>query len=1245
MTMDSGGVQQIVSALQIVYDPKSTNDQRREAQTFLDTIKSNEESPFWGYQLALPENNGDNYIVRYFGLSLLQQSITANFHTFDPTKTAAVKQWIIDLSTKVEPSDPHYIKEKIALLWVSIAKRVWGNHLIKSRDSHHNSVDENTTLSTNLDNNNKLSTSITEQESADGWVSMDADLLKLWNNNVTCRELSLIIIRTLFEDIYLLDDPISSKRSTLLNQLSILIVTPQSVLESMYENNPNVTICKALAEGWFITWSRYLVELLTNNDYKDKICQAFVPKILSAFKTCLHWINPSVLRQENIMQTLIGILTIPDVPMKILAVDCLHILFTRTYTQPEDFDFFIGSVFTSEGITKLSEFYHSLHLDPDDVDEVVYSLLKKTVEMIVSLSEYLNIASRNKVSWESSDVDGYLKLVLETTSHPSLIISGLSLQMWITILRFDELSAKPQFVKLMPDLLEIAANRTINYTYDENNISKKFLDVDFDSTPDANSFLQNYRKFNEDITRITVCKDPENGLAWLENRLQVFFSSELGGKCINEFKLGEKSEEFNYGSSQLSTIDYTLRGVTRWNEWYNREDKNDIKERLNKLVESLCERLLAMNFASPLLVRKQMQTLVHFAPLLKDVNPPLMFRALEKILTTATYPYPPNVSDEDMELIRDLRGSCGTELNRYAYMMPEGLSKIFTDLENAIANILSAKKVSDHENVALKSFLLVIAFRSSIGNKDEIFAKIVDPDLAAWSAPETEKGLMDLHWFMERIGIVEIASYFQSRGITATTNLLEAKMDEEGKLLKTKLKDHWSSIFPIRATRIFIQYSIEKLNHNSPEYLHLLKLWKPRIQPIVPHILQLLTQIQAYHDPQNWNDLPIEVQSFVKESCTERFWQQGVSIQSKETFMEENVKAALTLRDFADSVGHLIRYTREYAFLTVGSIAQLEDTLYEIPGVALMIWKAVAGDTVGVTLHSWKHMINSCLRVVIKFCPVKYVEVFMSELLPAVFSDLDKLLVDRWAKISGNGIQLQGNEDDETLSEEMMEEHMLRQLTATIVRLLMDVVGQYNTRPATDTQFACKKLVAENKEVLAPFLQICCHLFLFKDTKCSFNTILVIRNILPDVVLKDDEVDKYLSDHLIKSLLQVLLDDYFAETHSEAAIALTTLYCALRSKNDYPARILIQNLQNINTRDISSFESQLVNSKSLRHQRGALLDLVRRSKNQEIDEMSKRKKELEAVSIANRKKRNGGVDVMNDPYTENGALGQLFGED
>lgn len=1272
--MDSSGVNQITSALAVVYEPASTNFQRREAQIFLESVKSNDESPFWGYQLALPENNEKNFIVRHFGLSLLQNSINKKFLTFDTNKSTTIRKWIVELCNKVQEDDPHYLKEKLAFLWVSITKRVWGSFLIKafSEDSSSQSIlnnsipDETNNSSQNSNakstNDNNLSSSIandiksnpkvSEQDIVNGWASMDSDLWNLWNSNSTCRELSLIILRTLFEDIYLLDDPIASKRTAILNQLSVLIITPDEVLNQLYEPNPTLSLCKYSTDGWFVCWSKFLIEILSNNDFKSFACQVFVPKILSTFKTCLHWVQPSTLRNENILSTLINILTIPDVKLKTLAVDCLHILFTRNYSNEDDFEFFIGSIYTTEGINKLSQFYQSLEINPDDVDEQVYSLLKKTVEMIVSLSEYLNVslASKNKISWEKADVETYLNLVLTTTNHPSLIISGLSLQMWVTILRFDELSSRAPIQKILLDLLEIAANRTINYsTIDDENISKKFLDVDFDSTPDSNSFLSNYKKFNEDIVRITICKKPEGGLMWLENRLQSFFSSPLGNSCINDYKLDEKSDALNYGNAQFNIIENSIRGISRWRIWYHGDDFDVINDRLNKLVESLGERLLAMNLASPLLIRKQVQTLVQFAPLLKDVSP-LMFKVLEKILTTATFEYPPNITDDEKELIRDLRTSCGTELNRLAYIMPESLKKIFKDLENVVANILSSNKVSDHENVAFKSFLLVIASRSSIDDKDDLFASIVDPELQAWSAPETEKGLMDLHWFMERMGIVEIASYFQSRGITATTNLLEAKMDDEGKDLKNKLKDHWSSIFPIRATRIFIQYSIEKLNHDSSEYLNLLKLWKPRVQPIIPHILQLLSQIQAYHNPSNWKDLPDAVQSFVRYSCMERFWQQGVSIQSKETFIEENVKAALTLRDFADSVGHLIRYTREYAFLTIGSLSQLEDTLYEIPGIASMIWKSVAGDTAGITLHSWKHMINSCLRSVVRNCPVKFVDVFMAELLPKVFLDIDKLIVSKWEKVSVSGLQLQGNEDDETLSEEMMEEHMLRQLTATVVRLLMDVVSQLNAKNVTDTQFACKRLIIENKEVMAPFLQICCHIISFKDTKCSFNTILVVRNILGEILLKDDEVDKYLCDNLIKSLLYVLTDDYFVETHSEAAIALTTLYCNLRSKNDHPARVLMQYLPNITTQHVSNFESLLVNSKSLKNQRFALIELIRISKEnipgqENTDaEIKDRKKQLEAASIA-RKKKNVPNDLMNDPFTENGALNNLFGDE
>ncbi|KAL7667128.1 Exportin-5 C-terminal domain-containing protein [[Candida] zeylanoides] len=1259
--MDSSGVNQIVTALEVVYEPTSTNERRRDAQAFLETIKVNEESPFWGYQLALPENNGQNYIVRHYGLSLLQHAIYKRYHLFNSEKSLAIRNWIVELSEKTMDSDPHYLKEKLAFLWVAIAKRVWGSYLVKSvtakSDDKGSAISSAAAASAAQPSQGasvftEIATSVASaSDQTEGWASMDQDLWRLWNASLTCRELSLIIIRTLFEDIYLLDDPLASKRTTVLNQLSVLIVTPDVVLNQIYEPNPNFSISKASQQGWFVAWSQYLVSVLQDSysSSASPSVQSFLHKILATFKTCLHWIHPSVLRRENIMQTFINILTLPDIKLKTLSVDCLHILFTRSYSNEEDFKFFIGSIYSTEGISKLTEFYESLKIDPDDIDEQVYSLLKKTVEMIVSLSEYLNTSGGGKssrISWEDENVDinNYLKLVLTTTNHPSLILSGLSLHMWVTILRFDELSSKPPMLDMLMNLLEVAANHIINYNLcDENHISKKYLNVDFDSSPDANSFLSNYKRFIEDIVRITICKKPESGLTWLENRLENFFASDLGHQCITKSNLEEKSDAFNYGNSQFNIIENCIRGVSRWRIWYTGDDFNIINDRLNKQVESLGERLLAMQLSCPLLIRKQVQTLVQFAPLLKDVSP-LMFQVLEKILTTATFEYPPNISDEEKELIRDLRTSCGTELNRLAYIMPESLKKIFNELESVVANILSSKKVTEHENVAFKSFLLVIASRSSIETKSELFAKIVDPELQAWSSPETEKGLLDLHWFMERMGIVEIASYFNSRGITATTDLLEATMDDEGKLLKTRLKDHWSSIFPIRATRIFVQYSIEKLPHDSPEYLNLLKMWKPRVQPIIPHILQLLSQIQSYHNPANWKDLPDAVQSFVRYSCMERFWQQGVSIQSKETFIEENVKAALTLRDFADSVGHLVRYTREYAFLTIGSLSQLEDTLYEIPNIAAMIWKAVAGDPVGITLHSWKHMINSCLRSIVRNCPVKFVNIFMAELLPKAFYDIDQLLSDRWAKVYLNGLQLQGNEDDETLSEEMMEEHMLRQLTATVVRFLMDVVSQFNAKHPTETQFACKRLIIENKEVMAPFLQICCHIIQFRDTKCSFNTILVIRNVLSEILLKDDEVDKFLCDNLVKALINVLLDDYFIETHSEAAIALTTLYCALRSKDDYPARILMQHLPNISTQHISNFEMLLVSSKSLKHQRSALVELVRISKNLESDDdiMKERGKQLDA---AVRKKKDQDRDVMNDPFTENGALNNLFGEE
>ncbi|ODV97276.1 hypothetical protein PACTADRAFT_32749 [Pachysolen tannophilus NRRL Y-2460] len=1278
--MDVNGVNQIIGALGIVHSPTSSNVERRQAQDFLERIKQQQESPYWGYQLALPDNNND-YIVKHFGLSLLQSSISNHYDDFDLNKQITVRNWIIELSNKLLGKDPHYMKEKLAFLWVDLAKRSWGTLLYKQISDTNNDMSgsENGNNNASNDNDNNSSRALSNEDLLESWKDMDKDLWQLWNLNACTRELTFIIFRTLFEDIYILEDPIAIMRAKELSSLCPEIVTSSKILSLKYEPNEQLSLFRASDEGWLITWSNLLQECLNNlNSIKDKdnaeykTSENFVIKILQTLKTCLHWILPIAIREAHILARLTQCFMFSrNVTIRILATESLHALFTRSFSDQEDFSEIVGAIFTKDGINMLSQGYHSIQLDPDDIDDQLYSLLKKMVEMILGLTEYLNTNTGKVRAFElapTSDIRGYLNLVLETTNNESLIVSGLSLQFWSSVLRIDQLASKPEYQELLPKLLEVASNRLINYEdFNDELPAKKYLEVDFEEQSDISVFLANYRKLMDDVVRITVCQKPKDGLNWLEARLNQFYCSPLGQENIANNHLtykGDGAECYIYGYSQFIIIEACIRGISRWHIWYDdkHEDKQQKAEYLNTLVESLCEKLLMLQIKDPLLLRKQVQTLVQFSPLLKDFSNNLMFRVLEKVILSCTYEYPENSTDEERENIRDLRTSCGTELNRLAYLMPESLKVILNDLEVAISNILSSNKVTDHEAVAFKSFLLVVSQRSSIDNKVERFSKIVDPELAAWSDPTTEKGLLELPWFMERLGIVKIAEYFQSRGITSTTNLLDAEMDDTGRNLKNELKKHWSSVFPIRATRIFIQYSIEKLPHDSEEYQNLLKLWKPRIQPILPHILQLIHQIQSYHDPNNWQDLPVEVQSFVKYSCMERFWQQGVSIQSKETFMEENVKAMHTLRDFADSVGHIVRYTREYSYLTIGSISELEETLYEVPNMATQLWQAVAGSSVGITLHSWRHLINLVLRCVIKNCPLKFVDTFMAELLPQVLTTLDNLLLKNWERIYLKGLQLSGNEDDQTLSEEMMEEHLLRQLTAVVDRMLIDLVGQLGHGKLNELQKAIRNLIFNNANILAIFLQLLNHIILFKDTRCSYNAILIMRNLISDVLLRDEEVDKYITNTFIKTLVTIINDPFFADCKSEAGYLLTSMYLALRKKHQYPQDFLNDLINEIsngtddkksgsdNMFSIKQLEEILNKTQSIRMQKNMMVTFITVDSNSDLEGTNgagsgfnnngtNRKKDLEEANNS-RKKKTDGSNI--EDYT---GLNNLFGDD
>lgn len=1220
--MDNQGVSQIITALDVIYSPTSTNDKRQEAQMFLEKVKFTDEAPFYGYNIAL--ENPNNFILKHFGLNLLSNSIKKNWQDYNQEKKIALRKWIVELNFSVNSQDPRYIKEKLAFLWVELAKKVWGECLKKTTPN--------------------------DDEMLESWVDMDQNLTQLWYTNEAAREIALIIFRILFEDVFLLEDFSVLKRISVIQPLCVMLVSPIDIFTAKYKFTSKWSNFKANPDGWFQLWITELNNALIQNNSE------YVIRLLETLKTSLNWPLSEILIKNNVLQTLLQCCASNIPKAQSMALDSVHILLTRPYNNEDHYQSIINEIFNSMDL--LSNIYDSLQFDPNfKVDEIKYPILKKFVDMVTCL--YVCVF---KINNDNYQIDKYLNLVLRATKNSSLIVSGLTLDLWCSCLRTDEFL--PYIEKnIIPELLQYSADSLVYYEEINGHISKKFIELDFQSKTEFQNFCSTYRKRIRDIIRLISCVQINFSYNWLNNRLNTYFSSQFGQQVLNSTFLDSKTEPYLSALSQFMIVECFINGCIRWKIWYPNSDDYDQKldEILNKL-QLLSNQLIALNLREPLLLKKQIQNFALFLTMLKDN---VLFTMLEKIITSATMDYPEVNLDErsdQSEAVRDLRYACGIELNRMALLMPESLKNIYPDLEGVVTKILP--NLSYHEKISFKSFLLTIILKSDLDKKTERFSAIVDQELAAWTDPTTVSSLSDLPWFMERLGIVKIAEYFNRRGITKDSNLLAIPVDDEGKKLKSDLSKHWQHLFPVRATRMFIHYSMQSVKKDE-EFQMLQDLWKPRIVPILPYIMQLLYQLQAYHDPANWNELPDTVQTFVKYSTIERFWEAGTSTKSKDEFIDEHMKAMQTLRDFADSVGHIVRYTREYTLLVLSAISTLGEIFYDIDEAPDMLMNSIAiykpnTNTIsaGVSTHGWKHILNVGIRPILKNFPRDCDPKFMVKFLPKLFGTLDIILCEKWSQHDYEVDVSPVPTDEEEMTEEILEENLLRQLTTVVVRIMMDLVGQ-NTTPTIKGKFnsfqvRMRKIIFSDVNILAPFLKLLNHLMSFRDSKCSYNSILVMKGCLIDVLDMDVSVDEFFISEVMKNLLMnILIQNHFKDSFYEALHIFLSLFLTLCKK--YPmARNFLFEISN--GYDVDTLYEKIRNTTGYKEQKTLMVEFIDQVKqlygeanpdDEDHATLERKNKEKRDAMIAKAQerlvqKRKDNTDIFDEPGTEDTGVGRLF---
>lgn len=267
---------QIVRALEIIHEPRSSNAHRQDASRYLEEIRSDEQAPYHGFGLALAKDQPA--IVRHYGLSLIEYGVRHRWSEYTPEQSQALRDWVVTLSRGSADSDPPYITNKIAEIWVEIAKRSWG-----------------------LD-----------------WLDMDELLVHLWDGSMVQKALVLIILESLSEEVFGNDDTTAALRGSDLNRACVEIFTPTNVLTENFPARDIAANIKYGTDGWLSRMADLLDWCIRDGNI-DENRRACGVKILYTFKSVISWIIPQSLIATHALHRMCACLASSNVPLQLVS--------------------------------------------------------------------------------------------------------------------------------------------------------------------------------------------------------------------------------------------------------------------------------------------------------------------------------------------------------------------------------------------------------------------------------------------------------------------------------------------------------------------------------------------------------------------------------------------------------------------------------------------------------------------------------------------------------------------------------------------------------------------------------------------------------------------------------------------------------------------------------------------------------------------------------------------------------------
>ncbi|KAI0409384.1 ARM repeat-containing protein [Xylaria palmicola] len=1193
----------ITQALDVVYTPYSSNDDRKYAQFFLESVKDSPEAPTHGFHLASDKNQSP--VVRHYALSLLDHAVKHKWSTYSASEAEALRDWMLQLSRDVSKSDPVYLRNKIAQLWVEIAKRSWGSQ----------------------------------------WMEMDSLLVQLWQvpDSAVHKEFVLGVLETLSDEIFNSDDVVVHLREKILSKASVEIFTPAAVLLEVFPNREVGPAVRAGEEGWLARVVDLLRQCLAGDVQNNEDLRSCALRSLAVLYTLMPWIVPKALTMTGAVPVICEGLRASHIEVQKASLEALHVLYSRSTFDEEEFQELVVPLYDVQYVTLFRQLVEWSVVDPDDLDDDKYQLSKKLSELISYLANYLERRFPNLPTDPSRvDLMGFLQLLLLITQSQSLVVSIPVLVTWHRLLVHERLG--PNIVAtpvVIGPLLEVCSARLIryeNFPEDSENPTIRLLFEDTDTFPERHMFLGNYRRYAsqviESIVYLKVSDAMQHILGQTENVLAHLYDDCPPLDMANYSKVSQPVLRVD---AQATVIEAALKGLSQWRVVLKVDGKQNELNSIESSLEAWCNRLLEMKFEDPLIRKRILQLLVAFSTSVLDKNPSFMLKVLEHILVTwpAIQPEYKVFSDA----IKELQGESMVELQRLAAKMPDHLLNVYDQIAAKVDEMVASGTLDDKRQISYQTFLFTIIHRSRQLNQATKVQKLhgfLDPIRAQWQDTRLNHGLTSHASFCELMGLDKAQEYVVRKRMHEIQDWGSVELDEEGRALQIELEARQTGL-PLRLTKSFLTCSVDKLEKEQESFKVSSMLWQDCFPIILPELLKFLSYAHASHSPNNWTILPPEVRSIVGRILTDRFWQSGISEGSKEDFYTRVLEKKHTLEGLASTIRGSIRYVRESCYAIIYCMTRLDMQFYgfsELPGP---LSRALLAEASSLSAHQLINLLN-IIRFLVDNCPVRLREHFLPPILEACFRHMDDRVSDEWTKLGQQ--QVVESVGDE-LTEEMKNESILRQLTYTSVMLVADfldparknVSKEHGSDNDLEKYPSLRNFCLMHSSIVEPLLIFCARVIGIKDTRCCSIMVRVLKSVVPEFDASGPNppasvegnrgvqakrpgnqwvpadtasaIREYISRDIIMACVSSLHDPHFVEQQKELAGLIATVvvhYSALSPT----ARDVLVSLPNIKPAEVDQgIEFMLRGGTSSRGQRAVILELLRNLKGVSVSEMGK----------------------------------------